>query len=97
MIILRVAVLNGASYEFEAHIPHAQRAGMSDAKIEALKKPAIGGEFSDLRRFDQLLDGHWGEHDLLEDLVGLDVVSGGLRGDLLLDQGCSYIGGVDAV
>ncbi|HEX4330375.1 MAG TPA: carboxymuconolactone decarboxylase family protein [Burkholderiales bacterium] len=50
MIILRVAVLNGASYEFEAHIPHAQKAGMSDAKIEALKQPAIGSEFSDLEQ-----------------------------------------------
>lgn len=50
MIILRVAVLNKASYEFEAHVPHAQKAGMSDAKIEALKSPVIGAPFSDLEQ-----------------------------------------------
>lgn len=50
MIILRVAVLNKASYEFEAHVPHAQKAGFADAKIEALKKDAIGAEFSEQER-----------------------------------------------
>ncbi len=28
LIILRVATLNGAPYEFEAHVPHALAAGM---------------------------------------------------------------------
>jgi AhpD family alkylhydroperoxidase len=37
MIILRVAVLNRAPYEFEAHVPHALKAGMSQEKIDALK------------------------------------------------------------
>jgi len=37
MIILRVAVLNRAPFEFEAHMPHAQRAGMSDAQISAVR------------------------------------------------------------
>jgi len=50
MIILRVAVLNKASYEFEAHVPHAQKAGFADAKIEALKQPAIGAEFTEQER-----------------------------------------------
>jgi len=47
MIILRVAVLNRADYEFEAHVPHAQKAGMADAKIAALKNLAIVGDFSE--------------------------------------------------
>ena len=36
MVILRVAVLNQAPYEFEAHVPHALQAGMSQEKIDAL-------------------------------------------------------------
>lgn len=35
LVILRVAVLNNAPYEFNAHVPHAQKAGKSDAAIEA--------------------------------------------------------------
>src|SRR5215475_4006750 len=37
LAILRVAVLNRASYEFDAHVPHAGRAGISEAKIEAIR------------------------------------------------------------
>jgi AhpD family alkylhydroperoxidase len=37
MIILRVAVLNRAPYEFEAHVPHARAAGMPDEVIENLR------------------------------------------------------------
>ena len=37
LIILRVAVLNRAPYEFDAHVPHARAAGMSDAVIESLR------------------------------------------------------------
>lgn len=37
LIILRVAVLNGADYEFEAHVPHALAAGMSEESIERLR------------------------------------------------------------
>lgn len=40
MVILRVAVLNRAPYEFEAHVPHALKAGMSQAKIDALRDAA---------------------------------------------------------
>ena len=29
LVILRVAVLNRASYEFDAHVPHAQKAGVT--------------------------------------------------------------------
>ncbi|MEP7084120.1 MAG: carboxymuconolactone decarboxylase family protein [Betaproteobacteria bacterium] len=34
---LRVAVLNGADYEFAQHIPFAQKHGLSPAQIEAIK------------------------------------------------------------
>jgi 4-carboxymuconolactone decarboxylase len=39
MIILRVAVLNRAPYEFEAHVPHALKAGLNEEKIAALHDP----------------------------------------------------------
>ncbi len=38
LVILRVAVLNRARYEFEAHVPHARAAGVGDAQIEALRE-----------------------------------------------------------
>ncbi|MGS1006404.1 carboxymuconolactone decarboxylase family protein [Achromobacter anxifer] len=37
LIILRVATLNNAPYEFEAHVPHALAAGMPQALVEALR------------------------------------------------------------
>ena len=46
LIILRVAVLNHAPYEFEAHISHAQDAGVSDIKIQAVKEPTISSLFT---------------------------------------------------
>src|SRR5260221_2720559 len=36
LMILRVAVLNRAPYEFDAHIPHALKAGVRQAKIDAV-------------------------------------------------------------
>lgn len=45
LIILRVAVLNRAAFEFDAHAPIAEREGVSPAKIEAVKAPVIGDEF----------------------------------------------------
>ena len=44
MIILRVAILNRAAYEFDAHEPHALKAGVSAEKISAIREielPAI--------------------------------------------------------
>jgi 4-carboxymuconolactone decarboxylase len=38
MVILRVAVLNRAPYEFEAHVPHALKAGFRQEKIDALRE-----------------------------------------------------------
>ena len=47
MIILRVAVLNRAHYEFDAHEPHALKAGMSSEKIHALKEMTLDNLFND--------------------------------------------------
>jgi 4-carboxymuconolactone decarboxylase len=49
LVILRVAVLNGAEYEFEAHVPHALAAGMSQEAIERLRRDEIDG-FSSLEK-----------------------------------------------
>jgi alkylhydroperoxidase family enzyme len=43
---LRVAVLNKASFEFDAHIPHALKAGVPQAKIDALRNLTLSGIFS---------------------------------------------------
>ncbi len=45
LIILRVAVLNRASFEFDAHAPIASREGVSDAKIAAVRAPVPGDVF----------------------------------------------------
>ena len=39
LVILRVAVLNRAGFEFEAHLPHAQAAGLDDALIRSTRDP----------------------------------------------------------
>lgn len=41
MLILRVAVINRAPYEFEAHVPHALAGGVPQATIDALRSPAL--------------------------------------------------------
>jgi 4-carboxymuconolactone decarboxylase len=46
LIILRVAVLNGAGFEYDAHVPHAQRAGVADEKIAAIRQAAIAPAFA---------------------------------------------------
>lgn len=38
LVILRVAVLNGAGYEFDAHVPHALQAGMTQQAIDEIRK-----------------------------------------------------------
>ena len=40
LVILRVAVLNRAPYEFDAHVPHALAAGVLPATIEAVRTPS---------------------------------------------------------
>ncbi|MGF6528198.1 carboxymuconolactone decarboxylase family protein [Variovorax sp. PvP013] len=41
MLILRVAVINRAPYEFEAHVPHALAGGVAQATIDALRSPRL--------------------------------------------------------
>jgi 4-carboxymuconolactone decarboxylase len=48
LAILRVAVLNRATFEFNAHAPHARRAGLSERQIEAVRsRPTEVELFSD--------------------------------------------------
>jgi alkylhydroperoxidase family enzyme len=46
LVIMRVAVLNEAPYEFDAHLPFARAEGATDAQVEALRA-------GDLSRFDE--------------------------------------------
>jgi len=48
LVILRVAVLNHAPYEFDAHVLHALQAGLSQAKVDAVREDHIGTIFTDL-------------------------------------------------
>lgn len=48
LMILRVALLNRASFEFDSHVPHARKAGVPKEKINALKNwPDDAGLFTD--------------------------------------------------
>ena len=47
MMILRVAILNDAPFEFEAHVPHALKAGVSKAKIDGLRNMALQAGYTD--------------------------------------------------
>ena len=40
LVILRIAVLNDAPYEFQAHLPHAAAAGLAEGEIAALRDEA---------------------------------------------------------
>jgi 4-carboxymuconolactone decarboxylase len=50
LAILRVAVLNRARFEFEAHLPIARKAGVAEEKLAAIDLPQIGEPFSALER-----------------------------------------------
>lgn len=39
LVILRIAVLNHAAYEWAAHEPEARRAGLDDAELAELRRP----------------------------------------------------------
>jgi AhpD family alkylhydroperoxidase len=41
LIMLRVAVLNRAPYEFDSHRPHALAAGVTQAQLDALQSQAL--------------------------------------------------------
>ena len=42
--------LNRAAFEFDAHVPHAERAGVDAAKIAAVRESGIAAVFSPLER-----------------------------------------------
>jgi AhpD family alkylhydroperoxidase len=50
LMILRVAVLNRASFEFDAHVPHAQQAGVSAEKLAAVREMRVSDRFAPLER-----------------------------------------------
>jgi 4-carboxymuconolactone decarboxylase len=50
LMILRVAVLNGASFEYDAHVPHALKAGVSAEKIDAVRQDELSDVFAPLER-----------------------------------------------
>jgi len=50
LVILRIAVINGAGYEFAAHVPFALKAGLTQAQIDSLK---AGQELNGLTEADR--------------------------------------------
>jgi alkylhydroperoxidase family enzyme len=46
LAILRVAVLNGADYEFAHHVPYAVKDGMTETQIDAVKVDPSSQEFT---------------------------------------------------
>jgi 4-carboxymuconolactone decarboxylase len=50
LVILRIAVLNGADYEWQAHEPVARRCGFTDAKLAALRDESGGTALDPLER-----------------------------------------------
>jgi len=50
LVIMRVAVLNGASYEADQHAPIALREGVSQAQLDALSQWAASDVFSPVQR-----------------------------------------------
>jgi 4-carboxymuconolactone decarboxylase len=50
LMILRVAVLNQAVFEFDAHVPHARKAGVDEARLLAVREDGVSDVFSPLER-----------------------------------------------
>ncbi len=50
LIILRIAVLNNAPYEFNAHAPIAEKAGVSPEEIDAVRQTPPGAALSEHER-----------------------------------------------
>ena len=50
LAILRIAGLNRARYEFDAHVPYARKAGVSDEAIAALGNGIVSGALAPLDR-----------------------------------------------
>ncbi|MGJ7499936.1 carboxymuconolactone decarboxylase family protein [Variovorax sp. ZT5P49] len=71
LMILRVAVLNGASFEYDAHVPHAQKAGVSAEKIDAVRQDVLPDMFAPLERLVlELADAMTREIVVPEELMG---------------------------
>ena len=58
MMISRVAVLNEAEFEYEAHVPHALKAGVPQEKIDLIKFMQLGEDFTDQERLLLRLTDH---------------------------------------
>jgi len=58
LMILRVAVLNGAEFEFEAHVLHAQEAGVGVNKIAATRMVQLDPVFDPVERLVLQLTDH---------------------------------------
>lgn len=56
LVILRVAVLNHAPYEFDAHVPHALKAGVSELTIDVLKSLPYQTDHSGYESISHLLN-----------------------------------------
>jgi alkylhydroperoxidase family enzyme len=50
LAILRIAIINGADYEYRAHIPFALKEGASQAQVDALKDWATSDRFDETER-----------------------------------------------
>ena len=50
LVILRIAALNGADYEFAAHVPFALEEGVTDAAIEVLRQGEVPDSLSAAER-----------------------------------------------
>jgi len=50
LVILRVALLNGASYEFQAHVPFALREGVTQQQIDVLQQWESADVFTPAQR-----------------------------------------------
>ena len=50
LAILRVAVINGAQYEYRAHVPLALKAGLVQEQVDALQTWAVSGAFDPRER-----------------------------------------------
>ncbi|HEX9275088.1 MAG TPA: carboxymuconolactone decarboxylase family protein [Casimicrobiaceae bacterium] len=78
LIILRIAVLNRASFEFDAHVPHALKAGLPQSKIEAVRSWQPGrGHDKTINAFDddellvlELADAMTRDIDVPDALIG---------------------------
>ena len=47
LAILRVAVLNGADYEFNAHVPFAKKEGVTQAQLDDMRADRVPAGFTD--------------------------------------------------